>query len=199
MNEMGMIIDVSHVHESTFWAALKLTRRPLIASHSNAAALCPAARNLTDDQIRGIADSGGMIGINFYPGFLESTYLQQNIERCSDLFITFDTLEEDYWQQPVKRMQAFHDLGGEFRKRMSDIKVGYELIVDHIVHIIDLVGDDFVGFGSDFDGLPALPEGMSGCDIFPSIITLLEERGYSDDTIEKIYQNNFLRVLAAND
>jgi len=199
MNEMEMIIDVSHVHESTFWAALKLTRRPLIASHSNASVLCPAARNLTDDQIRGIADSGGMIGINFYPGFLESTYLQQNIERCSDLFITFDTLEEDFWRQPVKRMQAFHDLGEEFRKRMSDIKVGYELIVDHIAHIIDLVGDDFVGFGSDFDGLPALPDGMSGCDVFPSIISLLKDKGFSDKTVSKICQENFLRVLEAHD
>jgi membrane dipeptidase len=199
MNEMGMIIDVSHVHESTFWATLKLSQRPLIASHSNVSSLCPAARNLTDDQIKGIADCGGMIGINFYPGFLEAAYLQKNIERCSDLFVSFDTLEEDYWQNPIKRMQAFRDLGKEFRKRMSDIKVGYETIIDHVSHIIDLVGDDFVGFGSDFDGLPALPEGMTGCDIFPSIIGLLEERGFSELTINKICQDNFLRVLAENE
>ena len=70
MNEMGMIIDISHVHESTFWAVMNKTRRPVIASHSNASTLCPAARNLTDDQIKAIADSGGMVGINFYPGFL---------------------------------------------------------------------------------------------------------------------------------
>lgn len=199
MNEMGMIIDVSHVHESTFWAALKLTRRPLIASHSNASALCPAARNLTDDQIKGIADNGGMIGINFYPGFLDSTYLEKNIEWCNDLFVSFDTLEENYWQHPVKRMQAFHDLGKEFRNRMFDIKVGYKAIIDHISHIIDLVGDDFVGFGSDFDGLPALPDGMSGCDIFPSIITLLQKKDYSDKTINKICKDNFMRVLADNE
>jgi membrane dipeptidase len=199
MNEMGMIIDVSHVHESTFWATLKLTHRPLIASHSNASALCPTARNLTDDQIKGVADSGGMIGINFYPGFLEAVYLQKNIERCSDLFVSFDTIEEDYWQNPIKRMQAFRDLGKEFRERMSDMNVGNETIIDHISYIIDLVGDDFVGFGSDFDGLPALPDGMTGCDIFPSLIGLLEKRGYSEQTISKICQGNFLRVLEAND
>jgi membrane dipeptidase len=199
MNEMGMIIDVSHVHESTFWAALNLTRRPLIASHSNASTLCPAARNLTDDQIKGIADNGGMIGINFYPGFLDSAYLEGNIERCSDLFVVFDTIEEKYWQQPEKRLTAYHELGKEFRKRMSNIQIGYRVIIDHISHIIELVGDDFVGFGSDFDGLPALPEGMGGCDIFPSIISLLEEKGYSENTIKKISQDNFLRVLAEND
>jgi membrane dipeptidase len=199
MNELGIIIDVSHVHESTFWAALKLTRRPLIASHSNAYSLCPTARNMTDDQIKGIADSGGMIGINFFPGFLDPDYLQRNIERCSDLFDSFDKIEVNFWQYPRKRMQALHDLGRQYREKMSDIEVGYETIIGHISHIIDLVGEDFVGLGSDFDGLPALPKGMNGCDIFPSIITLLEEKGYSQQTIDKICRNNFLRVLADND
>lgn len=195
MNEMGMIIDVSHVHESTFWAVMNKTRRPVIASHSNASTICPAARNLTDDQIKAIADSGGMIGINFYPGFLDPDYLQLNIDRCSDLFVDFDTIEEDFWQNPKKRMKAFRDLGEEFRKRMYDTEVGFGVIVDHISHIIDLVGDDFVGFGSDFDGLPALPEGMSGCDIFPSIVSILEERGFSGSAINKISMDNFIRVL----
>jgi membrane dipeptidase len=195
MNEMGMIVDISHVHESTFWATLKLSRRPLIASHSNASALCPAARNLTDDQIKAIADSGGIVGINFYPGFLDAEYLKKNIERCSDLFTDFDSLEVKYWQNPAKRMQAFHDLGKEFKKRMSDTHVGFDVIVTHIKYIVELVGDDFVGFGSDFDGLPTLPDGMSGCDIFPSIIEKLEADGFSEESIHKICQENFLRVL----
>jgi membrane dipeptidase len=198
MNELGIIIDVSHVHESTFWAVVNKSRRPIIASHSNAFALCPAARNLTDDQIKAIADSGGMIGINFYPGFLNAEYLQGNIERCSDLFVDFDTIEEDYWQNPVKRMQAFHELSKNFQDRMSDITVGYKSIADHISHIVNLVGDDFVGFGSDFDGLPALPEGMSGCDVFPSLISILKEYRFSDNSIKKVTEENFLRVLEDN-
>jgi membrane dipeptidase len=198
MNEFGIIIDVSHVHESSFWATLKISRRPVIASHSNSSTLCPAARNLTDNQIKAIADTGGMIGINFYPGFLNAEYLQKNIDRCDDLFESFDTIEEEFWQNPQKKMQAFHDLGIEFRERMSDTKVGYESIVDHISYVIDLVGEDFVGFGSDFDGLPALPEGMSGCDIFPSLLSLMKDRGYSDSTINKICYENFLRVLQDN-
>jgi membrane dipeptidase len=195
MNEMGMIIDISHVHESTFWAVMHKTRCPVIASHSNASTICPAARNLTDGQIKAIADSGGMIGINFYPGFLDPDYLQLNIDRCSDLFVDFDTIEEEYWQNPKKKMHAFRDLGEEFRTRMSDTVVSYEAIVDHISYIINLVGDEFVGFGSDFDGLPALPEGMSGCDIFPSIVSRMEERGFSKTSINRICMDNFLRVL----
>jgi len=198
MNEFGIIIDVSHVHETTFWAVVNKSRRPIIASHSNASAICPAARNLTDDQIKAIADSGGMIGINFYPGFLNAEYLQGNIDHCSDLFVEFDTLEKDYWQNPVKRMHAFRELGLKFRERMSEIKVGYESIADHIIHIVNLVGEEFVGFGSDFDGLPALPEGMSGCDIFPSLISILEEQGLSENSIKNICQDNFLRVLEDN-
>jgi membrane dipeptidase len=199
MNEMGMIIDISHVHESTFWATQKLSKSPLIASHSNASAICPAARNLTDDQIKAIAESGGMVGINFYPGFLESTYLQKNIERCRELFITFDTLEEKYLSDPVRRMQALRELGKEFRKRMNDIHVGFEKIIDHISYIVDLVGEDYVGFGSDFDGLPALPDGMTGCDIYTSLVRLLKKKGYQDDRIYKICAGNFLRVLAEHD
>ena len=195
MNEMGMIIDISHVHESTFRAVLKLTRRPVIASHSNASALCPAARNLSDDQIKAIADSGGMIGINFFPGFLNPDYLRLNIERCSDLFASFDTIEEKFWQNPKKKMSKYREFGEEFRKRMSDTRVGYNAIVNHISYIINLVGDDFVGFGSDFDGLPALPDGMGGCDIFPSILSLLKKDGFSETTIDKICMQNFLRVL----
>ena len=199
MNEMGMLIDVSHVHETTFWAILKISKRPLIASHSNASSLCPAARNLSDDQIKGIADSGGMIGINFYPGFLNPAYLRGNLDLCQDLFVSFDTLEEEYWQNPFKRMAALRDLGKEFRKRMAGIKVGYETIVEHVSYIIKLVGDDFVGFGSDFDGIPTLPDGMTGCDIYPNIIKLLQRRGYSEKTISKICQENFHRVLEANE
>jgi len=195
MNEMGMIIDVSHVHESTFWAVMNITRRPIIASHSNASALCPAARNLTDNQVKAIADSGGMIGINFYPGFLDPDYLQLNIDRCSDLFVDFDTIERENWHNPIKKSQAFRDLGEKFRQRMSDTRVSYEVIVDHISYLINLVGDEFVGFGSDFDGLPALPEGMSGCDIYPPIVSLMEERGFSSTTINRICMDNFLRVL----
>ena len=199
MNEMGMIIDVSHVHESTFWAAIRLSNRPVIASHSNAITICPSSRNLTDDQIRAIAGCGGMIGINFFPGFLNSVYVEEQMERCRDLLTRFDEIEIENWQDPVKRAAAMHNLGKDFTERMDDVKVGIDEVVDHIGYIINLVGDDYVGFGSDFDGLPALPDGVTGCDIFPSIIDLMIKRDFTPETIDKICSKNFLRILKDNE
>jgi len=199
MNDMGMLIDISHVHESTFWAVVKQSKKPVIASHSNSSALCTIPRNLTDDQIKAIAETGGMIGINFYPGFLDKEYERKQIERCGDLFLMLQDIEKDLWRDATKRQQAMNDLGIELGARMVDVSVGIDSIVDHITHIIDLVGDDHVGFGSDFDGLPALPAGMSGCDIFPSIIGVMKARGFSDLSIAKISSQNFIRVFKANE
>lgn len=198
MNEMGIIVDLSHVHETTFWAALKESKRPPIASHSDAAALCATPRNLTDDQIKAIADKGGMIGINFFPGFLDKKYLTEQTKRCGDLFDRFGRIERDYWQEPRERAQGMHRLGDELVDRMADIEVGSEAVLRHFRYIIDLVGDDYVGFGSDFDGLPALPYGMSGCDVFPQLIDRMRSEGFSSETIDKISRDNFIRVLKAH-
>ncbi len=197
MNEIGMIIDVSHVHESTFWAVAKKTKKPVIASHSNSAALCPIPRNLKDDQIKAIAETGGMVGINFYPGFLNKEYEKKQNERCGDLFLMLQDIEKDLWQDAKERQQAMNKLGTELNSRMVDLHVGIESIVDHITYIVDLVGDDYVGFGSDFDGLPALPVGVTGCDIFPSIIGVMDARGFSNSSIKKICSQNFIRIFEA--
>jgi membrane dipeptidase len=199
MNEMGMIIDVSHVHESTFWAAIKKSKKPIIASHSNSAGLCPIPRNLKDDQIKAIADTGGIVGINFYPGFLNKKYEKEQKKRCGDLFLMLQDIEKDLWKDPVKRQEAMGELGSELNARMVDLHVGIESIVDHIEYMVKLVGDDHVGFGSDFDGLPALPSGVSGCDIFPSITGLMEARGFNENAIKKICSENFIRVFEANE
>ena len=94
-------------------------------------------------------------------------------------------LEKDHWQDAKKTQMAMSDLGTELNMRMADIHVGIDSVTDHIAHIVNLVGDDFVGFGSDFDGLPALPEEMSGCDIFPSIIANLQNRGFLGNRLKK--------------
>jgi membrane dipeptidase len=108
-------------------------------------------------------------------------------------------IEKDLWDNPVKRKQAMAELGNQLQTRMADIHIGIETIVDHIEYIIELVGDDHVGFGSDFDGLPALPVGVAGCDIYPAIIDALKRRGFSQITLDKISAQNFIRVLEAND
>jgi len=199
MNEMGMIVDVSHVHETTFWDAIKQSRKPIIASHSNCAAICPIKRNLTDDQIKAIADTGGMIGINFFPGFLDKNYYSNLITRCGDLFQSFDEIEKEYMDDPEKKEKGMQQYHVELVTRMKNDNVGITKIVDHIQHIIDLVGADYVGFGSDFDGVPALPTGLQGCEGFNNILKLLRQKQFDNEIIEKIVYRNFVRVLSANE
>ena len=198
MNEMGIIIDTSHVHESTFWKVIKVTKKPLIASHSNVAQICPIARNLSDDQIKAIADSGGMVGINFFPGFLDQEYNRVQEKRCGDLFASLDEIEMKYFHDPVKKIKALLKFDRDFRKRMEGIEVGLDRIIQHIEYIIKLVGDEYVGFGSDFDGIPVLPKNVKGCNVYPEILAKLGERGIIDKSLEKIAYLNFLRVLYEN-
>ena len=198
MNALGIIPDLSHVHESTFREVLKISKKPVIASHSNAAALCPTPRNLTDDQIKAIAGTGGMIGINFFPAFLDANFLQQEEERCGELFSQLDSIELKYIDDPVRKVQAGHEFNQKIKTAMHDIPVSIEKIVDHLEYMVRLVGEDFIGFGSDMDGVPVLPHGMNGCGDYPQIIRSMQNRGFSVSAIEKICSGNFLRVLKAS-
>lgn len=199
MNDLGVIIDVSHVHETTFWKAVKRTRKPVIASHSNAFRLCRINRNLTDDQIRAIADTGGMVGINFFPGFLDELYLEKMNTFSADLFAEYERLEQESLYDPRKFHQKTLEWNDAFRKKMALHTVTLNRIVDHIEYIIDLAGDDCVGFGSDFDGVPDLPGDIRNAGDIVNIIKRLKERKFSDEQIEKICWRNFYRVLELND
>lgn len=147
MNSMGMIIDVSHIAEKGFWDVLELSEAPVIASHSNSRAVWDHPRNLSDDQIKGIAQKKGVIGLNFVADFL------------------------------------------------GEPGSGLEQLLRHIDHICDLVGDDYLGFGSDFDGTDNLLAGIKDVTIYPKIISYLDKRNYKDMTIRKICGENCLRVL----
>jgi membrane dipeptidase len=199
MNELGMIVDVSHVHETTFWDVVKHSKKPFIASHSNAHAICPIARNLTDDQIKAIADNGGMIGINFFPGFLDLDYKTGLEEHCSDLFDALDKIELKYMDDPVEKNKGLTIFYNDLNFRMNSFNVGIGKIIEHVEYIVNLVGEDFVGFGSDFDGVPSLPNGISGCDAYPEIINQLQARFQNENIVEKIAYKNFLRVLKDNE
>jgi membrane dipeptidase len=199
MNEFGMIVDVSHVHETTFWDVVKNSKKPFIASHSNAQKICPIPRNLNDDQIKAIAESGGMIGINFFPGFLDLNYMKNLEQYCGDLFNAFDQVESKYIDDPVKKNNALHKFFYELQLRMTEPHVGIEKVLEHIEYVINLVGDDYVGIGSDFDGVPSLPEGISGCDIYTDLIKLLQNKFQNQKTVEKIAFKNFQRVLKENE
>jgi membrane dipeptidase len=199
MNTLGMIVDVSHVHERTFWDVLENTNKPIIASHSNCASICPTPRNLSDEQIKAIAENGGMIGINFFPGFLDKKYMEYQNEHCEDIYIELQNVEKKYAKDHKARYDAFLHFYKDFQKRMSPVQVNFKRIVDHMEYIINLVGDDYVGFGTDFDGVPALPNGISGSIDMPVIVNELKKRGFPDSSIAKICYQNFLRVLRENE
>jgi len=195
MNEMGMIVDVSHVHETTFRDVARLSRRPFIASHSDASAICPCARNLTDDQIRTIADHGGLVGINFFPGFLDAAYEKRQETELGDLFVALQQVEKENLDDPARRMEESRKLARTIRERMAPFRVPLDRVVDHVAHVVRLVGDDFVAFGSDFDGVPDLPDDVPDCAAFPKILDRMRERGFSEPSIAKIAGGNFRRVL----
>lgn len=194
MNELGMLIDVSHNGEQTFWDVMKLTTKPVIASHSSVWALCPHRRNLKDDQIKAIAKNGGVIHLNFYAGFLDSTYEQKAIKFMSRHQAETDTLiargtQPDYAQMMV--MEKYKAEADSLRPPMS-------LLLNHLDYIVKLVGVDYVGLGSDFDGIETAPQHLDGVQDFPNITKALLERGYSKKDIKKILGGNFLRVFRIN-
>lgn len=199
MNRLGIIVDVSHVHERTFWDVTRVARRPFIASHSNAAALCPVPRNLTDDQIRAVAASGGMIGVNFFPGFLDPAYLSVLGASLSDLFRAMERTEVEFVDDPVHRLSVLRTFSASIRARAGEARADIETVVDHLEYIARLVGDDHVGFGSDFDGVPQLPRGVADCAALPHVLDRLGARGFDQRSLRKIAWGNFLRVLRDND
>lgn len=194
MNEIGMIVDVSHVGEQTFRDVINTTTKPVIASHSSVWNLCPHRRNLKDDQIKAIAKNGGVIHLNFYAGFIDSTYEGKSQEFITRHKVEVDSLissgtQPDYAQMMV--MERYPDEVTAYRPPLS-------VLLDHLDYIVKLVGVDYVGLGSDFDGIEAPPRELNGVQDFPLITKALLERGYSKKDINKILGGNFLRVFKAN-
>jgi len=194
MNQLGMLVDVSHVGEHTFWDVMNTSSLPVIASHSSVYNLCPHQRNLKDDQIKAIAKNRGVIQINFYSGYLDSTYLRKEQAFIENHKTEHDSLAKsgiNDWDVLVHLFQKYPD--EEYK-----IRPPFSLLIDHIEYIIRLVGVDYVGLGSDFDGVNSLPQQINDVTAYPLITKALVERGYSKKDIQKILGGNFLRVLAAN-
>jgi len=203
MNRLGMIVDVSHVHERTFWDVTRVSTRPFIASHSCAAALCPVGRNLNDDQLRAIAASGGLVGVNFYPGFLDPGYFPSLGAGLPDVYRELEETELKFADDPPRRQAAMREISALILQRfgMAAPNATIETVIDHIEYMVRVMGDDHVGFGSDFDGVPSsqLPRGVPDCGAFPQILERLAARGFDGDSLQKIAWGNFSRVLQAND
>ncbi len=190
MQRIGMLVDISHVSDETFDAVMRVAKAPVIASHSSARALCDVPRNLTDDQLRALASNGGVAMVNFFPGFLDPKYRAAQGAFMAKHKGEVDALLKKHL--PVSAMQdALAKMGG------GDLpKTPLSVLIDHVDHIAKVAGIDHVGLGSDFDGVPSLPEGLSGVDGLPHITLELLRRGYSDADVKKILGENFLRVMS---
>jgi membrane dipeptidase len=196
MNDLGMMIDISHLGEQSFWDVMSTTTEPVIASHSCVYKLCPVYRNLKDEQIKAIAKNGGIVMINFYPGFLDS-----NWKRKTDEFDRQHKQEEDSITKLTDETTMVHYLYAKYPQQMREIdRVPIKLVIDHIDYIVKLVGVDYVGVGSDFDGMDDISQGLDGNGVldFPKITKALKERGYEKNDIEKILGGNFIRVFKSN-
>ncbi|MFI5123774.1 MAG: dipeptidase [Chitinophagales bacterium] len=195
MNELGMMIDVSHNGEKTFWDVIKYTTRPIIASHSSVYALCPVYRNLKDDQIKAIAKNGGVIQVNFYSGFIDSNYMPR-----LNRFLELHKAEADSLRRLKQPEYSVLDyLFTRYKTELQSLRPPLSLLIDHIDYIVKLVGADYVGLGSDFDGIESSPQGLDGVEDYPKITEALLKRGYSKKDIYKILGGNFLRVFRANE
>jgi membrane dipeptidase len=196
MNRLGMLVDVSHVSDKTFWDTLEVTKAPVIASHSSARALTDSARNMTDDMLRAVAKNGGAVMVNFYPAFIDDTfrkaYAAQKLERAPAI----DALMESLKNADVKtRSRAYNAAQREWAAKLPRPKL--DALIDHLHHVAQVAGADHVGLGSDFDGISALPQGLESAADLPRITEALVQRGYTKEQIHKMLGGNFLRVFKA--
>jgi len=194
MNRQGMLVDISHGSDKTFYDALEVSKAPLIASHSSCRALCNHARNMTDDMIKALAAKGGVIQINYEKSFIDQAYKDAYdketggvVEHMSELAKNCNNDEACISQEMAKLQQKLTAEG-------KLPHVSWERIVDHIDHAVKLVGAGHVGLGSDFDGAD-MPEGMEDCSKLPKITEALLRKGYSEGDIRKILGENTLRVM----
>lgn len=195
MNELGMMIDLSHVGEQTFWDAINTTTKPVIVSHSNAYALCPIFRNLKDDQIKAVAKNGGVIDLNFYSGFIDSTFKKKEAQFILAHVKELDALKK----QGMVQEYALSVLADKYANEVKSNRPPLSALMDHMDYIVKLAGIDHVGIGSDFDGITSQPQDLDGVLDYPNLTKAMLERGYSKKDINKVLGGNLLRVLKANE
>ena len=196
MNRLGMFVDISHVAPTTFWDALETTTKPVIASHSSSKAICQAPRNMDDDQLRAVAENGGVVGVNYEVTFVSERYRREAAALDERKEPELREAEAQNADDADKLEQAKEEIGQRFKElHTSELKLPhYTEIVDHIDHMVEVAGVDHVGLGSDFDGCTT-PEGLEDCTRVPWITEELVRRGYTDGDIRKILGENFLRVM----
>ena len=194
MNRLGMMVDVSHVSDPTFWDIIEVSTQPVIATHSGCRAIANVPRNLTDDMIQAIAKTGGVVNVIFYPEHLEPGWSEKKsvvdrdiaprVQRASD---------EEKGNAAQKKLARDRVRQEEYARRLPPVTVSR--LVDHIDHVVKLVGIDHVGIGSDFDGVQATLSDLRTVEDLPNLTGELLRRGYKAQDVEKILGGNMLRVM----
>jgi membrane dipeptidase len=194
LNRLGMMVDISHVSDQTFYDTLAATQAPVIASHSSCRALRDIPRNLSDEMIRALAKNGGVMQINFYSAFIDEGYAAARKKVSGKIAAEVAAARKQYtkagkrfgWTEEMK-------IGKAYDARLP--VPSFERLADHIDHVVKVAGVDHVGLGSDFDGIDSAPRGMEDVSKLPNLVRELARRGYSEEDLEKILGGNLLRVM----
>ncbi len=194
MNRQGIMVDISHVSDKTFYDALEVSKAPLIASHSSCRALCNHVRDMSDEMIKALAAKGGVIQINYEKSFIDQGYKDASEKLSGGVVAQFDQFRKACGddQECFGRKMAEQEKQATAEGKLPH--VGWERIIEHIDHVVKLTGADHVGLGSDFDGA-SMPDGMEDCSKLPKITEALLHKGYSEEDIRKILGGNTLRVM----
>ena len=194
MNRLGMMVDISHVADKTFWDAIATSKAPVIASHSAARALCNHPRNLTDDMLRAVGKNGGVVMVNFYSAFIDEDYRKAYAAQAAERNAAVKAYE-DHMQAEGKAADNATENQIEKDWASKIPRPPLKSLIDNIDHIAKLAGIDHVGLGSDFDGIDSLPRGIDSVADLPKITQQLVARGYNREQIHKILGGNLLRVF----
>ncbi|MEH6590445.1 MAG: dipeptidase [Halioglobus sp.] len=193
MNRLGMMVDISHASDDTFWDVMGVTTAPVIASHSSVRAINDQSRNMNDEMIKAVAKNGGVIQINFYAYFLDQAFADAVDVEFEKSSAQWKTLGKQYLNDPIGFDLAEWEFYREVEGRVD--WPALSVLVDHIDHVVQLVGPEHVGLGSDFDGVTSLPIGLEHQGKMPILTKALQDKGYSDQHITMILGGNLLRVM----
>ncbi len=194
MNRLGMMVDISHASDKTFWDVMSATHAPIIASHSSARALTRAARNLTDEMLSAMRENNGVVMINFFPAFIDEKWRQAWAAQKTERKKAQDAMEAGYKAKglPVP-YSASNKIDRQFAAKVG--RAPFASLIDHFDHVIKIAGIDHVGIGTDFDGIPVPPEGIDSAADLPKVTAALMARGYTAEDMRKLLGGNLLRVF----
>jgi len=194
MNRLGMLVDISHVSDKTFWDVIATTRTPIIASHSSARALTHSARNMTDEMLQAVAKNNGVVMVNFFPAFIDEHWRQAWSAQAPERKKAQEALAAEYKAKGLPVPYTASDkIDREFAAKIG--RAPFNSLIDHFDHVIKVAGIDHVGIGTDFDGIPVPPAGIDSAADLPKVTAALMARGYTAEDMHKLLGGNLLRVF----